>query len=50
MKKALVGGKYVMMLEVVKVRGARKTTGNIVSFEVHPGYGIKVIPVSVARV
>ncbi|RXE55544.1 flagellar accessory protein FlaH [Methanoculleus taiwanensis] len=50
MKKALVGGKYVMMLEVVKVRGARKTTGNIVSFEVHPGYGIKIIPVSVAKV
>jgi flagellar protein FlaH len=50
MKKALVGGKYVMMLEVVKVRGARKTTGNIISFEVHPGYGIKIIPVSVAKV
>lgn len=50
MKKALVGGKYVMMLEVVKVRGARKTTGNIISFEVHPGYGIKIIPVTVAKV
>ncbi|KUG19150.1 flagella-related protein [hydrocarbon metagenome] len=50
MKKALVGGKYIMMLEVNKVRGARKTTGNIISFEVHPGYGMKVIPVSVAKV
>jgi len=50
MKKAMVGDKYVMVLEVQKVRGARKTTGNLVSFEVHPGYGMKVIPMSFARV
>jgi flagellar protein FlaH len=50
MKKALVGDKYVMVMEVNKVRGARKTTGNLVSFEVHPGYGMKVIPMSFARV
>jgi archaeal flagellar protein FlaH len=50
MKKALVGSKYVMVMEVIKVRGAHKTTGNVVSFEVHPGYGMKVIPMSFARV
>lgn len=50
MRKALVGSKYVMVLEVIKIRGARKTTGNLVSFEVHPGYGMKVIPMSFARV
>jgi flagellar protein FlaH len=50
MKKALVGDKYVMVMEVIKVRGARKTTGNLVSFEVHPGYGMKVIPMSFARI
>ncbi len=50
MKKALIGDKYVMVLEVVKVRGARKTTGNLVSFEVHPGYGMKIIPISMAKV
>ena len=50
MKKALVGDKYVMVLEVQKVRGAKKTTGNLVSFEVHPGYGMKVIPMSFAKV
>ena len=50
MKKALVGDKYVMVMEVIKVRGARKTTGNLVSFEVHPGYGMKIIPMSFARV
>ncbi|KQC03874.1 MAG: flagellar accessory protein FlaH [Methanoculleus sp. SDB] len=50
MKKALVGDKYVMVMEVVKIRGATKTTGNLVSFEVHPGYGMKIIPISMARV
>ena len=50
MKKALVGDKYIMVMEVVKVRGAHKTTGNLVSFEVHPGYGMKVIPMSFARI
>ena len=50
MKKALIGDKYVMVMEVGKVRGARKTTGNLVSFEVHPGYGMKIIPMSFARV
>ena len=50
MKKALVGDKYVMVMEVQKVHGARKTTANLVSFEVHPGYGMKVIPMSFAKV
>jgi flagellar protein FlaH len=49
-KKTQLGNKYVMLMEVVKVRGARKTTGNIVSFEVHPGYGMKIIPISMAKV
>jgi len=50
MKKALIGEKYVMVMEAMKVRGAKKTTENIVSFEVHPGYGMKVIPMSFARI
>jgi flagellar protein FlaH len=50
MKKALVGDKYVMVMETVKVRGARKTSENLVSFEVRPGSGMKIIPMSVARV
>lgn len=41
-----VGKKLVKTLEVTKVRGADKTTGNIVSFEVEPGWGMRVIPVS----
>ncbi|MFZ0545849.1 MAG: response regulator [Candidatus Promineifilaceae bacterium] len=41
-----VGKKLVKTLEVTKVRGADKTTGNIVSFEVEPGWGMRVIPIS----
>jgi flagellar protein FlaH len=41
-----VGNKLVKTLEVTKVRGAEQTTGNIVSFEVEPGWGIRVIPIS----
>ncbi|WP_202320709.1 ATPase domain-containing protein [Archaeoglobus neptunius] len=49
LRKEQVGDRYVSVLEVSKIRGARKTTGNIVSFEVHPGFGLKIIPVSEAR-
>ena len=50
MKKDLFGDKYVMVMEAVKVHGARKTIGNLLMFEVHPGYGMKVIPMSFARI
>lgn len=44
-----VGNRLVKTLEATKVRGADKTTGNIVSFEVEPGWGIKIIPISKVR-
>jgi flagellar protein FlaH len=50
LKRALMGDKYLMVLEVVKIRGAHKTRENLISFEVVPGYGLKIIPISVARV
>jgi flagellar protein FlaH len=36
-------------MEVAKVRGASKRTGNIVSFEIEPGWGMRIIPISRAR-
>ena len=50
LKRALIGDKYLMVLEVVKIRGAHKTRENLISFEVVPGYGMKIIPISVAKV
>ena len=43
-----VGEQIVKILEVAKVRGASKTTGNIITFDVEPGIGIKIIPISKA--
>jgi len=44
-----VGNKLVKTLEVTKVRGAEQTTGSIVSFEVEPGWGMRVIPIGKVR-
>lgn len=40
------GNRLVKTLEVTKIRGADKKTGNIVSFEVEPGWGMRIIPIS----
>jgi flagellar protein FlaH len=41
-----VGSKLVKTLEVTKVRGAEQPTGSIISFEVEPGWGMRVIPIN----
>ena len=41
-----VGNKLVKTLEATKVRGAEQNTGNIISFEVEPGWGMRVIPIN----
>ena len=43
------GDKLVKTLEVSKVKGATRNTGNIVSFEVEPGLGMRIIPISKAQ-
>jgi flagellar protein FlaH len=44
-----VGDKLVKTLEVSKIRGAALSTGNILSFDVEPQIGIKIMPMSRAR-
>ena len=44
-----MGSKIIKILEVSKVRGAEMNTGNIISFDVEPNWGIRVIPYSKAR-
>lgn len=44
-----VGDRLIKVMEVAKVRGAEKTTGNIISFEVEPGMGMRIIPVTKAK-
>jgi len=44
-----VGDKQVRVLEVSKIRNANQKTGNLISFEVQPGIGMKIIPISKAK-
>lgn len=41
-----VGDKLIKTMEIQKLRGARKTTGNMLSFDVNSDVGLKIIPVS----
>jgi flagellar protein FlaH len=44
-----VGDKLIKVLEVAKIRGADKNTGNVVSFDVDPGIGMRVMPMGKAK-
>ncbi len=44
-----VGERLIKTMEVSKVRGASRRTGNIISFEVEPGFGMRIIPISKAQ-
>ncbi|MFP4321350.1 MAG: ATPase domain-containing protein [Anaerolineales bacterium] len=43
------GQRIVKTLEVLKVRGGGGVTGAVVGFEVEPGWGLRIIPISKAR-
>lgn len=43
------GQKLVKTLEVAKIKGAASSTGAIVGFDVEPGWGVRIIPISKAR-
>jgi flagellar protein FlaH len=44
------GERLIKVLEVLKMRNAERTTGNIISFDVEPQLGIRVLPVAKAKV
>ncbi len=44
-----VGDKLVKTLEVAKIRGAQQNTGNILTFDVEPEVGMKIMPISKAK-
>ena len=49
MKIDQMGDRLVKSMEVAKVRNADQSTGNIISFDVEPGIGMKIIPISKAK-
>lgn len=44
-----LGDKLVKVLDVAKVRGADQQTGNSLSFDVVPGMGMRIMPLSKAK-
>ena len=36
-------------IQVAKIRGAESVTGGIIGFEVEPGLGLRIIPLSRAK-
>ena len=44
-----VGDQLVKVLEVAKIRGAEKSTGNIITFDVDPGIGMRIVPITKAK-
>ncbi len=44
-----VADRLVKIMEVAKVRNADQPTGNIINFDVEPGIGMKIIPISEAE-
>jgi flagellar protein FlaH len=49
LKMEQVGERLIKIMEVAKVRNADQSTGNVVSFDVEPGMGMKIIPISKAK-
>ena len=44
-----VGERLIKTLEVAKIRGAEKTTGNVISFDVEPNLGLRIVPITKAK-
>jgi flagellar protein FlaH len=43
------GTNLIKTMEVAKIRGADTKTGNIMGFEVEPGLGIRIVPITRAK-
>ena len=45
-----IGDQLVNVMEVAKISGATRTTGNVLSFQVEPMIGLRIIPISWAKI
>lgn len=50
MRLEQVGDSMIKLMEVLKVRGAERPTGDVVSFNIEPKMGMRIIPLAKARV
>lgn len=44
-----IGNQLLKELEVAKVRGADRSTGNVIAFDVEPSIGMRIIPITKAK-
>jgi len=49
LKMSEVGSRLIKVMEIVKLRGALGPVDSTIAFDVDPAFGIKVLPLSVAR-
>ena len=49
LKIAAVGGKTVKVMEILKLRGAPTTFDPTITFDVDPAFGVKLVPIALAR-
>lgn len=49
LKVAAVGGRTVKVLEILKLRGAPTTFDATITFDVDPAFGVKLVPIALAR-
>ncbi|MFC1967489.1 ATPase domain-containing protein [Chloroflexota bacterium] len=50
LKLEQIGDRMVKLMEVLKVRGADRPTGDVVTFDIEPNVGMRIIPMSKARI
>jgi flagellar protein FlaH len=44
-----IGTQLLKELEVAKIRGADRATGNVIAFDVEPSIGMRIIPITKAK-
>jgi flagellar protein FlaH len=49
MRMEQAGDRLIKVMEVAKVRNADQSTGNVITFDVEPGLGMKIIPIAKAK-
>ena len=49
LKVATVGGRTVKVMEIIKLKGAPATFDSTITFDVDPAFGIKLVPIALAK-
>lgn len=50
LKNIEMGGRLLKAMNIIKLKGAPTTYSNIITFEVDPAFGIKLVPMALAKI